>query len=90
MEGLKGGKLWRKLEVLRCLPTQNDPLLQSPFSGVGRRTYAPRNSYVNDQITISPTGISLSHDSLFSHCDLTELPHIIKVDSCMHKSNYQC
>jgi hypothetical protein len=46
--------------------------------------------------TIRPTGIhyllvtSVNHDNSFSHCDLLEVNHIIKVDSCKRKCKYQC
>jgi hypothetical protein len=37
----RGGNLWRQLEVLRCLPSQNEPLLHGvrsqSFEVVGRR-----------------------------------------------------
>jgi hypothetical protein len=86
-------------EVLRCLPSQNEALLHRVrsqfFQVAGRRICALRNYYVNNRLAIQPTGIhyllvmSVNHDSLFSHCNLMEAHHIIKVDSCKQKCNYR-
>jgi hypothetical protein len=77
-----------ELEVLKCLPSQNEPLLHrvrsQSFQVVGRRICALWNYEVNSHLIIQPTGIhyflviSVNHDNLFSHCDLMEVYHIIR------------
>jgi hypothetical protein len=92
MEDLEGCNLRRKLEVLRFLPPQNESLLHRV------RSQSLQNLLPSEllKLTIRPTGIhyllviSVNHDKLFGHCDLMEVHHIIEVDSCKHKFNYEC
>jgi hypothetical protein len=91
MEDLEGGNLWWKLEVLRCLPSHNGPLLHracsQSFQVVGCKICVLWNYQINIHLTIQPTGthyllaISVNHDNLFSHCDLTEVYQTIRADS---------
>jgi hypothetical protein len=57
----------------------------SDFSSGRSRTCALRSYEVNSHSTIGPPGIhyllviSVNYDSLFRHCDLMEVHHIIKM-----------